>query len=245
MSTEKPEPTSLQTRASPLVWSGQAASDLPSGTVTFLFTDIEGSTRLWEQHPEAMRTAVARHVAILHEVMQDCDGRVFRSVGDGLCAAFAVAHPALHAALQTQLALQAEPWKETGPLRVRVALHTGAVEVHRGDYLGPCLNRLGRLLPLGHGGQVLLTQATAILVRDALPPRAGLRDLGEHRLRDLVRPERIFQLVHPDLAADFPPLGSPSALPHSSPNRLPGLVGDGHQLVEVRWLVSKLRRWRF
>src|SRR5947209_10820346 len=143
-------------------------TDLPSGTVTFLFTDIEGSTRRWEEHPAAMRAAVDRHFALLRDAITAHGGHVFRTQGDGLCAAFATAQPALAAALAAQLALHREPWPAGDALRVRMALHTGAAEVQDGDYVGACLNRMGRLHKLGHGGQTLLSEATADLVRDHL-----------------------------------------------------------------------------
>ena len=201
------------------------AGQLPTGTVTFLFTDLEGSTRLWEQHPVGMRAAVDRHLALLRDAVARHAGHVFRTVGDGLCAAFATAPEAVAAALEGQRALVAEDWGETGPLRVRMALHTGAVDVQGGDYVGTCLNRLGRLLAAGHGGQVLLSQATADLVRGALPDGASLRDLGEQRLRDLEQAERAYQLLHPDLPADFPPLTSYAALPNNLPLQLTSFIG--------------------
>ena len=195
-------------------------SDLPSGVVTFLFTDIEGSTRLWEQHPQAMLTALTRHDAILRECIAAAGGVVFRTVGDAFCAAFTSAPAALAASLAAQRAFYTEPWGETGPLRVRMAIHTGAVEVRGADYVGRPLNRVARLLAVGHGGQTLLSHATEELVRHELPPGMQLRAMGEHRLRDLIRPERIFQLVALDLPADFPPL---RILDH--PAAPPGLAG--------------------
>src|SRR5262249_18216766 len=200
-------------------------ADLHTGTVTFLYTDLEGSTRPWEERPAAMKEAVARHLAILREAIGAHGGRVFRTTGDGLCAAFATAPDALAAALAAQRALQAEPWGATGPLRARMALHTGAAEVSGGDYVGSCMNRIGRLRDLAYGGQVLVSQATADLARGALPADAGLDDLGTHRLRDLVQPEHIFQLRHPDLPATFPPLRSLGAYPHNLPAQVTSLVG--------------------
>src|SRR5262245_19775684 len=154
------------------------APDLPSGTVTFLFTDIEGSTALWEQHPQTMPVTLARHTAILHAAIAAQSGVVFKTMGDAACAAFVSAPAALAAALTAQRALYAEPRGETGPLRVRIALHTGSVEARDGDYLGLPLSRLARLLSASHGGQVLLSLATKELVRDHLPPEVTLRSLG-------------------------------------------------------------------
>jgi predicted ATPase/class 3 adenylate cyclase len=214
---------------------------LPTGTVTFLFTDLEGSTALWERHPVAMRAAVARHDALLRQAVAAHGGHVFRTVGDGLCAAFARSPDAVAAALTAQQALRAEPWDEVDPLRARMALHTAIVDHRDGDYVGAGLNRLGRLLAIGHGGQVLLSSGVFPLVRDALPAGAGLRDLGEHRLRDLDRPELVYQLLHADLPADFPPLRSLDAYPHNLPLQLTSFVGREQELAEFRRLLATTR----
>jgi class 3 adenylate cyclase len=168
--------------------ASQSSASLPSGTVTFLFTDIEGSTRLWEQHPASTSSALARHQTILRESIQNHSGQVFKTIGDTFCAVFATAPDALAAALAIQRALAAEAWGATGQLRARAALHSGAAEARDGDYSGPPLNRVARLLAAGHGGQVLLSAAAWELVRDHLPLNTELRDLGEHRLKDLTRP---------------------------------------------------------
>jgi predicted ATPase/class 3 adenylate cyclase len=214
----------------------------PAGTVTFLYTDLEGSTRLWERDPQAMRAAVARHDALIRQAVAAHQGHVFRTVGDGLCAAFATAPDAVAAALAAQQALLAEAWgEETGPLRARMALHAGAAELVGGDYVGACLNRVGRLHAAGHGGQVLLSGAVQPLARDALPAGAGLRDLGEHRLRDLTHPERVYQLVHADLPATFPPLRSLDAYPHNLPLQLTSFVGREREIAEVTRLLASTR----
>src|SRR5262245_37606637 len=179
---------------------------LPSGTVTFLFTDIEGSTGRWERQAEAMQAALARHDALLRAAILGHGGHVVKTMGDAFHAAFSRAPDAVAAALDAQRALQAEPWGEVGPVRVRMALHTGAAEERDGDYYGPSLNRAARLMSAGHGGQILLSHATSELVRDALPEAATLVSLGEQRLKDLSRAELTFQLAHRDLVADFPPL---------------------------------------
>ena len=142
---------------------------LPTGTVTFLFTDIEGSTALWERYPEAMRQALARHDAILREAIAAHRGHVFKTIGDAFCAAFSTAPEALAAAAAAQRALHGESWGEVGPLRVRMALHTGAAELRDGDYFGPPLNRVARLLAAAHGGQALVSQVARGLARDQLP----------------------------------------------------------------------------
>ncbi len=200
------------------------AARLPEGTLTFCFSDIEGSTQLWQQHPQAMQVALARHDAILRQVITAHRGVVFKTVGDGVHAVFVSAVAALSAALAAQHALQSEEWQATGPLRVRLALHTGEAEAREGDYFGPTLNRLARLLAVGHSGQILLSQATAALVGDALPTGASLRNLGTHPLKDLPQPEPIFQLVAAALPSEFPPLrtldGGPSATHNLPPHLL-------------------------
>ena len=156
----------------------------PTGTVTFLFTDIEGSTKLWEQNPDAMRLALARHDQILRQSIEGCKGFVFKTVGDAFCVAFATAPDALAGALTAQIALAAAPWETDAPLRVRMALHTGAAEERGGDYFGQSLNRVARLMAAGFGGQVLLSLATQELGRDALPPEvapAGFRPAPPER----------------------------------------------------------------
>ena len=177
---------------------------IPTGTVTFLFTDIEGSTRLWEQHPEAMQAALGRHDALLRRAIETHGGHVFKTIGDGFCAAFARPEDAVTAAHSAQHALQQE--KQT--LRVRMAVYTGAAEYRESDYFGPALNRVARLLNAGHGGQVLLSAATATQLPPALLAEIELRSLGVHRLRDIAAREAIFQLLAPGLPAEFPALNT-------------------------------------
>jgi LuxR family maltose regulon positive regulatory protein len=181
--------------------------------VTFLFTDIVDSPTVWEAHPQAMAPAIARHDAILQQVIAASGGIVFKTVGDGVHAVFTTAADALAAALAAQHALHHEPWGVTGPLRVRMAIHTGAADMRDGDYFGPPLNLITHMLAAGHSGQILISHATAEVVYDCLPPDASLVDLGAHQLRDLSQPEQIFQLVHSDLPADFPPLTTLAAHP--------------------------------
>jgi class 3 adenylate cyclase len=167
--------------------------DLPSGTVTFLFTDIEGSTERWEHDRAAMAEAVERHLALLRQAIETHGGVLFKVVGDAVQAAFPAAPQAVAAALAAQRTLLIEDWGALGPLRVRMALHAGEAEPDdRGDYLVPAVNRLFRLLAAGHGGQVLLSHAVRQLARDALPEGTAVRDLGAHRLGDLLEPERVF-----------------------------------------------------
>jgi len=178
----------------------------PSGTVTFLFTDIEGSTRLWATHHEAMRVSLARHDALLRECIEAHGGHVFKTGGDAFCAAFATATSAVEAALAAQRALRAERWPEQAAIHARMALHTGAAEMRDGDYFGPPLNHVARLLAVGHGGQTLVSELTHDLCRDRLPAETTLKSLGEHSLKDLSRRETVFQLCYPDLSQAFPPL---------------------------------------
>ena len=211
---------------------------LPAGAVTFLFTDIEGSTRLWEQHPAAMPAALARHDALLGRAIEAHGGRVFKSIGDQLCAVFDSAPDALAAAHEAQSALRAEPWDETGSLRVRMALHSGLAEKRGGDYLGATLNRVARLLAAGHGGQILLSQAAASRARPSLSDGAALRDLGTHRLKDLQEPERIFQFVLPGAPVECQPLRSLEAFAHNLPRQTTRFIGRWPEMAAVRQLLS-------
>ncbi len=213
--------------------------DLPSGTVSFLFTDIERSTRLWENHAEAMPAAYARHDAIIREACASYGGTVYKTVGDALQVAFSTAPAAVSAAAAAQRLLQEEHWPLPEPLQVRMALHTGAVEpLAEGDYRSPVLNRLGRLLAAGHGGQVLLSHATTALCRDHLPPGIELIDLGEQRLRDLDRPERVAQLSGATLRVAFPPLRTLDARPNNLPAQPNPLVGRTAELAQLRSLLT-------
>ena len=214
-------------------------AELPTGTVTFLFTDIEGSTKLWEKYPEGMKTALARHDEILRTAIEAHGGYVFKTVGDAFCAAFATAPDALEATLKFQLSLSTETWGETGPLKVRASLHTGAAEERDGDYYGPPVNRVARLLSAGHGGQTIFSQSTYELVRDELPEGASLDNLGEHRLKDLARPEHVFQLVSPDLASDFTPLKTLDTRPNNLPAQPTPLIGREKEVEAVSELLLR------
>jgi predicted ATPase/class 3 adenylate cyclase len=216
-------------------------AELPTGTVTFLFTDLEGSTQLWERQPEAMRAALGRHDRLLREAAEKHGGNVFKTGGDAFCVAFQSAPRALSAALEAQLALHAEDWGGAGPLRARAALHTGAADVRDGDYFGPALNRVARLLAIGHGGQTLLSHSSAELVHDALPENATLKDLGTHRLKDLQRPEQVFQLLHAGLPDEFPHLRSLDALPQNLPLQPNAFIGRERELTDLRRLLSSSR----
>jgi predicted ATPase/class 3 adenylate cyclase len=202
-------------------------------TLTFLFTDVEGSTFLWEKNPKAMSEALVRHDEILRTAIEAHNGHVFKTVGDAFYAVFPTAPKALSAALDAQRALHRAEWEETGPLRVRMALHTGAAEERAGDYFGPSLNRVARLLSAGHGSQVLLSLTTKELVRDELPEGVGLRDLGERRLKDLFRPEHVFQITASGLPTEFAPLRTLDARLNNLPAQPTPLVGREREVAQV------------
>src|SRR5215218_1842439 len=212
-------------------------SSLPTGTVTFLFTDIEGSTKMWERSPQAIQAALARHDQILRRAIEERGGYVFKTVGDAFCCAFLTAPDALEAALDAQRLLLKERWDESTPLRVRMALHMGAAEERDEDYFGPPVNRVARLLSAAHGGQVLLSLPTHEMVRDQLPAGMSLAELGEHRLKDLFGPERVFQLVSPDLPSEFPPLRTLDTYRNNLPLQPTPLVGREKEVAEVCDLV--------
>jgi predicted ATPase/class 3 adenylate cyclase len=208
---------------------------LPSGTVTFLLTDIEGSTALWEHLPEAMRLTVARHDALLAKQIEEHEGVVVRSRGEGdsFFAVFPRASDAVAAARDIQRALGVESWPTKTPLRVRIAVHTGDAELRGGDYYGTAVNRCARLRAVAHGGQVLLSRSTYDLIRDAPPERVDLLDLGEYQLKDLLRAERVFQIVDPDLRSEFPPLRTLEAQPNNLPVQTTTLIGREREVAEI------------
>jgi predicted ATPase/class 3 adenylate cyclase len=219
------------------------AAPPPSGTVTLLFTDIQGSTRLWEAEPEEMAAALRRHDEIMRAAIEGTSGYVFKTVGDAFCAAFATAPAAIEAALIAQRELVAQTWPTSRPITVRMGLHTGVCEERDGDYFGPVVNRAARLEAVAHGGQVLVSGATAELLSGALPGDTGLRDLGAHRLKDLGRAEQVFQLEAPLLPSSFPPLTSLDnpELPNNLPMLLSAFVGRDAELSRVRELTSSSR----
>jgi class 3 adenylate cyclase len=219
--------------------------ELPSGTVTFLFTDIEGSTDLARRFPDALTTLFARHHAILRQAIQTHDGHVFKIIGDAFCAAFHTAPAALAAALDAQRTLHAEAW-DPAPVRVRMGCHTGAAQPVggklEGDYEGySTLARVQRVMSVAHGGQILLSHASAELVRDALPAGISLRDLGEHKLKGLTHRERLWQVVAPDLPQAFAPLQTLDTVPNNLPGALNRFVGRAHELREVKERLAQAR----
>ncbi|MGH3300334.1 MAG: DUF1707 domain-containing protein [Streptosporangiaceae bacterium] len=205
-------------------------SGAPSGTVTLLFTDVEGSTRLWDAERDAMAAALRRHDEILRDAIEQARGYVFKTAGDSFCAAFSAARAGLDAALAAQQNLAAQSWPTSRPILVRMGLHAGVCEERDGDYFGPAVNRAARLLAVARGGQVLLSGAAAELLSDELPDGVGLRELGTHQLKDLSRPERIYQVEAAFLTAR-------SAVPTANqPGQLAGPLAshaDRDRVVEV------------
>ncbi len=189
---------------------------------------------MWEKSPRSMQIALTRHDALLWEAIEGHGGFVFKTVGDAFCAVFPTALGALKSALAAQRGLFSEAWgDEIGALRARMALHTGTTHERDGDYFGPPVNRVARLLSAGHGGQILLSSSTQELVRDHLPPETHLRDLGERRLKDLSRPERIFQLTAPDLPSEFPPLKTLETHTNNLPLQATPLIGREREVEAV------------
>ncbi len=209
-------------------------------TATFLMTDIAGSTRHWEEQREAMVLALAAHDALLRTAVEEAGGTVFKTTGDGLLAAFERPGAAVRAAVAGQRALHDHAWPTAAPLLVRMAIHAGDAEIRDDDYFGPALNRVARLLAIGHGGQILVSAAGAALVADDLPAGATLLDRGEHHLKDLVRPEHVYQLGAPGLATDFPPLRSGES-PTNLPAELTSFIGREREAAEIRGLLHAHR----
>ncbi|HEV2004979.1 MAG TPA: AAA family ATPase, partial [Candidatus Limnocylindrales bacterium] len=208
---------------------------------TFLLTDIEGSTRRWEEQPEAMGAALAVHDGLLRSAIESSDGTVIKTTGDGMLAVFADPVSAVVAALLAQRSLRDVAWGAVGALRVRMAIHSGTAESRDGDYFGPALNRDARILAIGHGSQILLSAAAAVLARDRLPGDVELIDLGSHRLRDIDRPEQVFQVGVADLPRDFPPLLSVSARRSNLPAQVTSFVGREKERAQVEALIGRGR----
>jgi predicted ATPase/class 3 adenylate cyclase len=222
---------------------GNAAQkpSLPTGTVTFLFSDIEGSTARWEAHQEAMVDGLHRHDAIMRGAISTHRGRVFKTIGDAFCAAFATAPDAIAAAVAAQQGFLHADWRSVGGLRVRMAIHSGSADERDGDYFGPAVNRAARLLEIAHGGQTLVSGVSAELSGGALSAGVNLRDLGEHTLRDVERRERVYQLSAPDLVDEFPPLLSAGAFPNNLPHQLTSLFGREAEIADIKRLLQDSR----
>jgi predicted ATPase/class 3 adenylate cyclase len=217
-------------------------TNLPSGTVTFLFTDIEGSTKLAQEYPTQWEALRARHHAILQSACAINHGYVFQIIGDAFCVAFNTASDAVRAAVKSQIDLHAENWGDVA-LKVRMGIHTGQAQIQEaGDYHGYlAMSRVQRLMSAAHGGQVLVSLAAEELVRDDLPENVALRDLGERRLKDLNRPEHIYQLVIPGLLVDFPPLKTLDAYRHNLPAQMTSFIGREKEMAEIAQAIREHR----
>ncbi len=206
-----------------------------------MFSDIEGSTQRWERDRSAMQEALQRHDALVRTAIETHHGHVFKTVGDAFCAAFARTKDAMAAAIAAQRALNSHDFSAVGDLPVRMALHCGSADEREGDYFGPTLNRVARLLAIGHGGQVLVSGVTADLVRGEMPAQATLLDLGTHRLKDLAVPERVYQLGAPGLRDGFAPLQSVDSFPNNLPPALTSFVGREREVAEITELLATRR----
>lgn len=215
------------------------ASPFPTGTVTLLFTDIEGSTQHWEERRAAMPDTLREHDELIRSTIEAHHGYVFKTVGDAFCAAFWRATDGVTAAVEAQRALALDNWKTLGGLRVRMALHSGATNERDGDYFGPTVNRVARLLAVVHGGQVVVSGATAQLLRGAMPEATDLHDLGDHRLKDLVEPERVWQVMAAGLPETFQPLTSLVSLPNNLPRQPTALIGRDEVVLQVEALLEE------
>ena len=215
--------------------------DLPTGTVTFLFSDIEGSTRLATEHAEAWPAILERHRELMRATFQAAGGLEAGTEGDSFFIVFPSAPGAVAAAVAAQRALHDEPWAPDTEVRVRMGMHTGEANFSADTYAGLNVHRASRIAGVAHGGQVLLSDATRTLVADALPDGVGVRDLGMHRLKDLEHPERIWQLVVPGLTNAFPPIASPGVTPNNLPTRLTTFLGREREIAEVGELLRRSR----
>ncbi len=218
--------------------SGPPASARPTGTVTFLFTDIEGSTQRWESHRAAMDEAVKRHDALLRDAIDRHNGYVFKAIGDAFCVAFARVSDAVTTAFEAQRALSAEDFSSVGGLPIRIGLHAGEASERHGDYFGPAVNRVARLMSIGHGGQILLSGVTRDLAYSDLPTGTSVLYLGSHRLKDLTEPEQVWQLTIAGLPAEFPPLKSLDTIPNNLSIQQTSFRGREHDLEEVKSLLN-------
>ncbi len=216
-------------------------STLPTGTVTFFFSDIEGSTRLIQQLGERYPQALLAHHALLRDALAANGGHELRTEGDSFFIVFDSALQACAGAAAAQKALQAHEWPDGGAVRVRIGLHTGEATLVGNEYLGLDVHRAARVASAGHGGQVLVSETTRALVDHALPRGLTLKDLGVHRLKDLARPERLYQLTVEGLPADFPPLKTLEATPNNLPTQLTSFIGRDDQLREATKLLARSR----
>ncbi|MGH3033658.1 MAG: ATP-binding protein [Gaiellaceae bacterium] len=216
-------------------------SELPRGTVTLLFTDIEGSTRLLERLGDRYAETLADHRRLLRAAFEEGGGREVDTEGDAFFVAFARAKDAVAAAVAAQRALASHPWSDAQEVRVRMGIHTGEPTVTAEGYVGGDVHRGARICSAGHGGQVLVSQTTRDLLGDESPEGTALRDLGDHRLKDLTKPQRLFQLVIPELPSDFPPLKTLEHFRHNLPIQLTSFVGREREIAQVKPLLTTTR----
>lgn len=214
---------------------------LPGGTVTFVFSDIEGSTRRWQANADAMQQALHQHDVLIEQAITAHDGSVFKHTGDGMCAAFASPRSAVAAAAAIQRTITAAQWPTEEALRLRVGVHSGEAEIRNDDYFGTALSRVARIMDAGHGGQTLISEATATLIHRDPGEGLSLDDLGEHRFKDLGERERVYQLVGEGLASDFPRIRSLESVPNNLPEQLTSFVGRRRELDDVIGLVGENR----
>jgi len=216
---------------------------LPDGVVTFLFTDVEGSTRLWEDAPDSMMDALRQHDQAIEDAAASHNGVPVRPRGEGdsRFVVFSSASGAVAAAADMQRRLAAIDWATPRPLRVRASLHTGDADLQLGDYYGSAVNRAARLRGVAHGGQTLISGSTWELVQDELPPGVSIIDMGRHRLKDLTRPEHVYQLIVEGLDSTFPPLASLDAVPNNLPVQLTDFIGRQSELTETKRLLTETR----
>jgi len=216
--------------------------NFPTGTVAFLFTDIEGSTKLAQQYPDAMPALLARHHEILNRAIESHNGFVFQIVGDAFCAAFHFASDALNAAMNAQRYLHNETWRPA-PIKVRMGINSGVAQLNDNkQYSGySTLALTQRIMSAGHGGQILLSQSMFDLIKDRLPEKAELRDMGERRLKDILRPEHLYQLTVPDLQSEFAPLNTLESINHNLPAQLTSFIGREKEIDEIKKLVATNR----
>ncbi|MGB3715567.1 MAG: adenylate/guanylate cyclase domain-containing protein [Candidatus Promineifilaceae bacterium] len=215
--------------------------NVPTGTVSFLFTDIVESTRHWEEHPETMRVALARHDELLTDAADAQNGYIFKNVGDALCISFQTVAEALETAVAGQRALATMEQPEVESLQVRMAIHCGECYERGGDYFGPTVNRVARLQAVAYGGQIVISQAAYELLQDRLPADIQFRDLGLHKLRDLSRQEHVYQVLSPDLPTEFPSLRSLDYFPNNLPAQMTAFIGRRKELREVQKSLESTR----
>ena len=214
---------------------------LPSGTVTFLFTDIEGSTKLAQQYPDQWETLRAQHHAILRSAMDEYNGYVFQIIGDAFCVAFHTVSNGLNAAVEAEQKLLHEDWGET-PIKVRMGLHTGEAELREKDYRGYLtLARVQRIMSAAHGGQILLSNTSAELIRNQLPEVVTLRDMKENRLKGRSTSEHLWQVVAVGLQQEFPPLSTLSSAPNNLPIQMTSFIGRDNELAEIKQALIQTR----